>query len=298
MILGDPIVHYPFSYNLQFGKFTWPFTGFGLAVFLSFLIAQVISERVLRARGYEKESIAVGDVLLAAIVGTLIGAKLYYVGIVDKGGWSQLLSRGGFVYYGGLMGAVAACWITIRFKKLSFARFADVAGIAIAAGYAVGRTGCWAVGDDYGFIYDGPLAVAFPQGAPASTAGNLVAAFGAKDIPPGTDPMAVLSVFPSQLVEVALGFVMFFIAWRLRHHRHAEGWLMGVYLVAAGVERFAVEFLRIKDDRFWGTWFSAAQLLSIVAIIIGIAVLKLRSKPDTPVMPTPEPTLETAPRVA
>jgi phosphatidylglycerol:prolipoprotein diacylglycerol transferase len=281
MILGDPIIHHPFSYNLTFGKFVWPFTGFGLAVFLSFLIAQVISERVLRARGYEKESVAVGDVLLAAIVGTLIGAKLYYVGIVEKGDWSQLLSRGGFVYYGGLMGAVAACWLVIRIKKLSFARFADVAGIAISAGYAVGRTGCWAVGDDYGVIYNGPLAVAFPEGAPASTAGNLVSAFGAQ-VPPGTDPMAVLSVFPTQLVEVALGFGMFMIAWRLRHHRHAEGWLMGVYLVTAGVERFAAEFLRIKDDRFWGTWFSAAQLISIVAIIIGIVVLKLRSKPATP----------------
>ena len=68
MILGDPIIHHPFSYNLQFFKWSWPFTGFGLAVFLSFLIAQVISERVLRARGHEAEAVAVGDVLLGAIV--------------------------------------------------------------------------------------------------------------------------------------------------------------------------------------------------------------------------------------
>ena len=41
--------------------------------------------------------------------------------------------------------------------------------LAIAAGYAVGRTGCWAVGDDYRRPSSGPLAVSFPEGAPPST---------------------------------------------------------------------------------------------------------------------------------
>ena len=86
--------------------------------------------------------------------------------------WSALWGRAGFVFWGGFIGSVIGCWIVIKRKKLSFPRFADVGGIAIAAGYAVGRTGCWAVGDDYGKPWNGPLAVMFPEGAPPSTAGD------------------------------------------------------------------------------------------------------------------------------
>ena len=49
-----------------------------------------------------------------------------------------------------------------------------------------------------------------------------------------------------------LGLVMFGILWRMRDHKHAEGWLFGVYCVLAGVERFIIEFFRAKDDRFAG----------------------------------------------
>jgi phosphatidylglycerol:prolipoprotein diacylglycerol transferase len=69
---------------------------------------------------------------------------------------------------------------------------------------------------------------------------------------------------------------MFLILWRLRDHKHAEGWLLGVYMVLAGLERFAVEFLRAKDDRFFGT-FTMAQLLAVLFIIAGIFVMRVRS---------------------
>ena len=71
-------------------------------------------------------------------------------------------------------------------------------------------------------------------------------------LPPGAGPTTVLSVYPTQLYEVAMGLVMFGILWRLRDHKHAEGWLFGVYCVLAGIERFIVEFFRAKDDRFFG----------------------------------------------
>ena len=63
-----------------------------------------------------------------------------------------------------------------------------------------------------------------------------------------------VSVYPTQLLEVAIGMVMFGILWRMRDHKHAEGWLFGVCCVLAGVERFIVEFFRAKDDRFAGRW--------------------------------------------
>ena len=78
----------------------------------------------------------------------------------------------------------------------------------------------------------------------------------------------MLSVYPTQLLEVFLGFVMFLILWRLRDHKHAEGWLMGVYMVLAGIERFAVEFLRAKDDHIFGP-LTMAQYLAILFVLAG-----------------------------
>ena len=270
---AGPFIHHPFTFSV----FGFSFTGFGIAVLLAFLIAQMVSERELLRRGRDKESAAVSDVLFAALLGTLIGAKLYYV-IVVTHNWHDLLGRGGFVFWGGFIGAVALCAATIRYKKLSFVRFADVAGIAIAAGYAVGRTGCWAVGDDYGRPYTGPLAVAFPEGTPPSTAFEMQRVFNTP-IKPGTDPSAVLSVYPTQLLEVALGMIMFGILWRLRNHKHAEGWLFGVYCVLAGLERFVVEFLRAKDDRFsWAFGLSMAQLIALAITLVGILIMTARSR--------------------
>lgn len=271
-LASDPIIHHAFN----FGIAGFTFTGFGIAVLMAFLISQIISERELARRGHDKEAQAVSDILFAALLGTMLGAKTYFVLVVTHD-VRDFFSRGGFVFWGGFIGAVLLCWATIRYKKLSFGRFADVAGLAIAAGYAVGRTGCWAVGDDYGKIYTGPLAVAFPEGSPPSTVFEFQHVFHYTNFPPGTDPNQLLSVFPTQLLEVVLGFAMFAILWRIRDHKHAEGWLMGVYCVLAGVERFIVEFFRIKDDRFaWGFGLSTAQFIAIGIVIAGVIIMAAR----------------------
>ena len=272
---ANPTIVYPFTVPIHLGRFQFELSGFGVAVLLAFFIAQVVSERELRRRGYETEARHLSDVLLAAVLGTLVGGKLYFVGVITHN-WHDLFSRSGFVFWGGFMGAVAACWATIRVRKLPFARYADVAGIAIAAGYAVGRSGCWAVGDDYGRWYEGPLAVAFPMGFPPTTVGDMQRSFRAV-FPVPMDRAMLVGVAPTQLIEVTLGFVMFLVLWRLRKHTHADGWLFGVYAVLAGIERFLVEFLRIKDDRFFV--LSIAQCIAIAVFVVGILVMRARSGP-------------------
>lgn len=273
----NPIVVHPFNIPIHIGQFRMEISGFGIAVLLAFVIAQVVSHRELLDRGYELEAGHVADVLLAAVLGTLVGGKIYYVAVITHD-WHDLLSRSGFVFWGGFIGSVIACWLTIRLKKLSFARFADVGGIAIAAGYAVGRSGCWAVGDDYGKWYEGPLAVAFPQGIPPTTAGNMTSAFHAL-FPATMDPSTLVGVVPTQLIEVVLGFAMFLILWRLRRHTHAQGWLFGVYAMLAGIERFVVEFLRIKDDRFFA--LSIAQCIAIGVFVAGVVIIRARRGPPS-----------------
>ena len=98
-----PIVHHPLEFNLG----PLPITGFGIAVMLSFVIAQIISQQELLRRGYQKESDAIPDLILACIIGTLIGGRLYYAGIVQQD-WSALWGRAGFVFWGGFIGSVIA----------------------------------------------------------------------------------------------------------------------------------------------------------------------------------------------
>jgi phosphatidylglycerol:prolipoprotein diacylglycerol transferase len=254
------IVHHPTSYQLG----PLQLTGFGLAILLTFVIAQIISQNELDRRGYDGS--VMGDLVFAAVVGGLVGAKLYYA--ILAGDLSSLTSRAGFVFWGGLIGGILATALVMWRKKLSFARISDVAAITLAAGYSIGRTGCWAVGDDYGRPWNGPLATAFPEGAPPSTVGNMSNLFGIK-FPPGTPESQVVAVHPTQLYEVTLGFIMFLILWRFRDHKHAEGWLFGFYCVLAGIERLIIEFFRAKDDRFFFAGMTTAQLIAIAFAVAG-----------------------------
>jgi phosphatidylglycerol:prolipoprotein diacylglycerol transferase len=255
------IVQHPLSYQL--GPFN--FTGFGLAILLTFVIAQLISQQEMERRGHDPT--VMGDLVFAAVVGGLLGAKIYYAILMHD--WGSLASRAGFVFWGGLIGGIVATAAVMRWKKLSFARISDVAGITLAAGFAVGRTGCWAVGDDYGRPWNGFLGTMFPEGAPPTTVSNMTQIFGVK-FPPGTPPTQVVAVHPTQLYEVTLGFVMFLILWRYRDHKHAEGWLFGLYCVLAGVERFIIEFVRAKDDRIIAGTLTVAQIIAILFVIGGL----------------------------
>ncbi|HET9004303.1 MAG TPA: prolipoprotein diacylglyceryl transferase family protein, partial [Gemmatimonadaceae bacterium] len=170
MILASPTVVHAFSYPLG----PLEITGFGLAMFLSFVVAQHVAQRETARRGYDPQP--VGDLVFAAVIGGLAGAKIYYA--VLTGDPHALLERAGFVFWGGLIGGTIAVLAMAKWKGMNLWRVADVGGPAVMAAYAVGRTGCWAVGDDYGRPWDGALAVAFPNGAPPSTAGIMSRLFG------------------------------------------------------------------------------------------------------------------------
>ena len=268
MLLPHPIIHHPFSY--KFGSFG--FTGFGIAVLLCFLTGQVVAQKELVRRGHDPEP--VNDMVFAAVIGGLLGAKLYYVVVLRH--WDAMFERGGFVFWGGLLGGIIAVMAVAVKKRFPLMRIFDVGAPAIAAAYAVGRTGCWAVGDDYGRPWNGVLAVAFPDGAPPSTAGVMAQEFGIP-MPAGANPTTVLSVYPTQLMEVTLGFIMFLILWRMRDHKHAEGWLFGVYCVLAGIERFVIEFFRAKDDRLV-MGMTYAQMIALAVVALGVVWMMLRSK--------------------
>ena len=274
-MLATPIVHDPFVFALGPLKLT----GFGIAMMAAFGIAHTVAQTVLRQRGDDEE--IMNDVTFAALIGTIVGGKLYFAineTIAGRDFVSALFSRAGFVYWGGFLGSVLLSWLVIRWRKQPFLRIADGAAVGIAAGYAIGRTGCWAVGDDYGRPWDGPLAVSFPRGAPPSTVANMNAEFHA-NLPASLSPDTVVSVYPTQLLEVALGVVMFWILWRMRKHEHGAGWLFGMYCVLAGTERFIVEFFRAKGDIVGP--LTSAQWMALAIAAAGALLLTTRRTATT-----------------
>ncbi len=254
-------------------------TGYGIMMMVAFLMAGWVMQRELRRQNLRDEFAA--DIVVAAVIGGIIGAKLWYAALYGE--LSALFSRGGLVWYGGFLGGVAAVVLTSLRRRVPLRFTMDLTAPALAVGYALGRVGCFLVQDDYGVPTSLPWGMKFPQGWPPSTAQNLAREFGVP-VPPGTDPTTVLAVHPTQLYEVALMLAAFWFIWRLRAHTHGKGWLFGVYLVLAGLERFLVEFLRAKDDRLL-RGFTLAQATSLVLVLLGLLCLRLWRRAEAVALP-------------
>jgi phosphatidylglycerol---prolipoprotein diacylglyceryl transferase len=262
---------YPFKFALG----PLEITGYGIMLMVAFLTGGWLVTLELRRRGLAEDYAA--DMVAAAVIGGVIGAKLWYVALTRDPG--ALLSRGGLVWYGGFLGGTAAVILNGWRLRVPLRWTMQLVAPALAAAYALGRVGCFLVNDDYGRPSSLPWAVKFPQGLPPSTAGNMQHLFGIP-VPAGTDPSTVLAVHPTQLYEVALMLGAFFVLWVWRKRDRPVGWLFGVYLVLAGVERFLVEFLRAKDDRFLGP-FTIAQATSVCLVAVGAYLLTAwKDEPD------------------
>ena len=258
-------------YPLSFSLFGLEVTGFGIMMMVAFLGSGWVMQLELKRRGLNPDFSA--DIVVAGVVGGILGARLWYVAL--HGG--PLLSRAGLVWYGGFLGGVAAVMAMSWWKRVPVRFTFELTAPALALGHGLGRVGCFLVQDDYGVPTTLPWAMKFPEGQPPTTAASL-ARWGV-DVPAGTPPDAVLAVHPTQLYEVAALLFMFWLLWRLRRHRHAVGWLFGVYLVAVGLERFLVEFLRAKDDRLLGV-FTLAQVTSLALLAVGVGVMILLRRAD------------------
>lgn len=249
-----------------------PITSFGVMMLLAFLTAALILRSEMKRVGLDPEH--VWDLLFMAVVGGFVGARLYYAvlhldwTLEDPAG--MLLSRGGMVWYGGFLGAAALVVWQIRRSELPLARMADLTAPALALAYGVGRIGCFLVGDDYGRPTDSWVGIAFPQGTPPTRVDVLEQTYGIQVEPELVRQFgSVVPVHPTQLYEVALSVLIFVFLWRIRKHGHAAGWLFMIWLALAGAERFLVEFVRIKDDRFFGP-LSLAQVISLALVLVGV----------------------------
>jgi phosphatidylglycerol:prolipoprotein diacylglycerol transferase len=228
-----------------------PIKTFGVCFALGFLVAGAVLTRRLRELG--KPVDWAYEIVFAALVGGLVGARLYYLvqhtGQVRDDPLGSLFGGTGLVWYGGAIGgAIGVLLWAWRRDFLSMA-VADLCCIPLALGYAIGRIGCQVSGDgDYGKVSSLPWAMAYPHGTV-----------------PTTD-----RVQPTPIYETLAMGLLTWVLWRCRD-RFRPGVLFGWYLVGAGTERLLVEFVR-RNDHVLGV-LTAPQLESLLLMLAGAAWL-------------------------
>ena len=246
-------------------------TTFGLMMFVAFIVAGWILTRQFRHYGLSED--LASSMVMAAAIGGIVGAKIYYAILFRD--WHLLFDRAGLVWYGGMIGGALACtWLILK-RHADYLTAADATAPALAIGYALGRIGCFLVGDDYGRPTNSWIGIAFPKGSPPTTAESL-RQFGVA-VDPSIPPDQVLRVYPTQLFESAAAFIIFAVLMVMARRPQPRGRIAGVFLMLLGVERFLVEIVRAKDDRFLGP-FTIAQLISVVAVILGSFLVLRRSQ--------------------
>src|SRR5690349_3888835 len=225
-------------------------TSFGVMVALGALIGLWVFGRELARSGLPASA---GDAAMAGVFGGLLGAKLLWVAehLGEEPFRDLILSRGGMSWFGGLVGGVVTALLVMGRMRLPIVPTLAASTPALAIGHAIGRIGCFLVGDDYGRPTDLPWAVAFPKGLPPT------------DIP----------VHPTQLYEMVLLLPIAWLLVRWRRAGVADRVVVGRYLVMVGVVRFGIEFIRVNEPVLGS--FTLAQLISAAIVIAGTMLLVL-----------------------
>lgn len=228
-------------------------TGFGYGV------GAVVFLLAARRRRLATEGI--GYVALAGLVGGVLGAKVTQWALVQWPAFAAPPAALLIPWLGGrtMIGGVLTGWLAVEAAKwrLGIRRSTgDLFALALPAGEAVGRIGCFF-----------------------------------NECCCGTGASVAWSVFqqgkwrhPAQLYAAAVALLIFGTLWTARDRMPREGDLFRLYLVLFGVGRFSVELVRERSAAFGG--LSLAQWVSLELALFGAAALVLsyrrRGRPPLP----------------
>jgi phosphatidylglycerol:prolipoprotein diacylglycerol transferase len=231
---------------------------FGVMFALAFLACGGVVAR--RLRELEKPVDWAYEIVFAALIGGVVGARGYYViqnySQVKHDLLGSIFSGSGLVWYGGAIGGAIGVLLWMRWREALELRLFDMAATALALGYAIGRIGCQVSGDgDYGIRSSLPWAMGYPHGTLPT--------------PPG------VTVQPTPIYETVTMCLVAYLLWQLRD-RVRPGVVFALYLVLSGLERFLVEFIRRNKEVLLG--LTAPQVESVALLVIGLVWLWLMAR--------------------
>lgn len=233
---------------------------YGVMWFVGIFFAGVVALLICNRRKIERYDIVYSAVY--SLIGGLIGSKLLFVlvslkTIIDNALPIEAVIKGGFVFYGGLIGGIVGLYVYVKQFKLSAAPFFDVYAIVLPLGHAFGRIGCHFAGCCFGIEYSGPFAVEYNyslSGVPINT------------------PLLPIQLIESVVLIVIFGILLF------AYFRHiSDGMCAVLYTVIYSICRFALEFLRGDQDRGIAI-LSTSQWISILFLATTVIYLIIKNK--------------------
>ncbi|MGH9117428.1 MAG: prolipoprotein diacylglyceryl transferase [Acidimicrobiales bacterium] len=259
---------------------------FGLMVALGVVVGAWVGGRVAQADwGISQDETY--RLTTRMVIAAMIGARLTW----DITHWDQIENpidliavwEGGLQFSGGFIAAVLVGFPTVRhWKGHKGWGAADSYLYGLAIGLAIGRIGCYAVGEHFGGQTNLFLANRFDGGV-------------VREPFLGDMPLEVGMIFHNTaLYELIQVLVLFAVMTLLRRRGAPTGTLAGVFCLWYGIGRFLTDFLRVNDDTVLG--LTGAQYLSLVLIVTGLWILRrvrprlatLELEPTPDVEPTPD----------
>lgn len=244
---------------------------YGTVIFIGLLIGTLIAMYTAKKYDIEKLDIVLSTIL--AGIGLIIGAKILYMltvipeiasnfSFVKKHVLETLIySFSGYVFYGGLIGALLGYFFYCKWFKIDFKSVINVITPVIPLVHSFGRIGCFLGGCCYGIEYHGRFAIQFPYNEYVSE-------------------LNAVPRFPVQLLEAGINLLLFLALMIYGRKRRKPGVLLGIYLICYAIIRFTLEFFRGDVERgiFFG--ISTSQWISLCLIFIGFYLMKAKQKPN------------------
>lgn len=251
---------------------------YGVIIAVGFLLAVVYCCKQSARFGIKTDDLY--DMLLFAVPLAIIGARLYYVifewdNYYVPGNLGETLTKivrimdGGLAIYGGIIVAVLTALIVCKVKKISFLAVADIGGMGLLIGQAVGRWGNFMNVEAFGGVTDVGWRMAGPEVARYLLRTGQITQEVAQQIIDGT-----LGVHPTFFYESAwnvIGFLL--IAFVIKRYRKFDGQLFLSYIGWYGIGRFWIEGMRTDSLFIPGTSLRVSQLIALGSAVVAAAIM-------------------------
>lgn len=234
------------------------FPTYGICFWIAIVLCVVLAVLLCKKRGLDRDELMYSAVF--TFVGAFLGAKLLFLAIsmpqiIEAQVSLEAVIKGGFVFYGGLIGGAFGLWLYAKIFHMDLLPFLHVYAMVLPLGHAIGRVGCFFGGCCYGIPYDGPLSHTYTMTISLNT------------------PLGV-PLFPVQLLEAACLVVLFGVSLFLFLKFPKKRLLpLQAYLFAYPVIRFSLEFLRGDSERGLLLGLATSQWVSIGLFLIAIAIV-------------------------
>ena len=267
--MGSTEVSFP-GLGLKFTVNPVAFHLFGMEVYwygliIALGVALCASLAFLHCKKNKFSADLVCDILLVSLPSAIVGARLYYV-LCNWSYYSEDLKRvfdtrsGGLAVYGGVMGAFLGAYIMCRIRKIPFSTCADYCIVYIPLGQAIGRWGNFVNQEAFGTTTN------LPWGMTSSD----VVSYLERNCP---HLNSALPVHPTFLYESLFNLCLFFaLLWIRNRSKHIYE-TTSCYMIFYGICRFFLEGLRTDSLYIGSTNIRTSQLLSLVLVLAGLAII-------------------------